>query len=210
MAKKIKGKTAKIDHYIVAAYLGGLANAALAILTLFICFFGFKQLDEFTKSAQEKFAFDFNKDFYLENNRNLIMLMDVDCLKFNKEDPKFPVFEAGGPAQKYLTICDAANNEKHAKTRYSSYEIDMLMDLFDQINHFEENGMMNIETIYSDFGWKITTVWECKAIKEYVAWIKSRYNKDLYEGYGKLYNKVIKYEKQKKMPKPGKLPAPEK
>jgi hypothetical protein len=193
-----KNKLKKPNHSLIASYLSGLANTALAVLTIFICFFGFKQLNELTKNSQEKFAFDFNKEFYSENNRKLIMLIDMDCLKFNKEDPKFPVFMADNRAQKYLAVCSETNNAKQTKILYSSYEIDMLMGLFDQINHFEENDMMSLETIYSDFGWKIVTIWEYPAIKEYVSWIKDRYKKNLYEGYEKLYIKIKKYEMQKK------------
>ncbi|MEI6846010.1 MAG: hypothetical protein WCK36_03070 [Candidatus Firestonebacteria bacterium] len=192
-----KKKTLKVDHSIVAAYLSGLANTALAILTLFICFFGIKQLNEITASSQESVAFEFNKEFYTENNRELIMLIDMDCLKFSREDPKFPVFLVNERAKEYLTVFDSANNEKQTKTRYSSYEIDMLMGLFDRVNHFEENNMLSMDTIDNDFGWKIVTVWEYPAIQEYVSWIKERYNKNLYEGYGKLYNKIKNYEKSK-------------
>ena len=197
MKKMVQQKKEATNHPLIAAYLSGIANAALAILTLIICFFGFKQLNELAQSSQEKFAFDFNKDFNSENNRKLIMLIDMDCLSFDKADPKFPVFTAEKRAEKYLMVLDENNKEKQTKTRFSSYEIDMLLDLFDQINHFEENDMMSIETICSDFGWKITTVWEHRAIKEYVAWIKERYNKNLYEGYERLYNKIKKYEASK-------------
>jgi len=56
---------------------------------------------------------------------------------------------------------------------------------------------VSMDTIDNDFGWKIVTVWEYPAIQEYVSWIKERYNKNLYEGYGKLYNKIKNYEKSK-------------
>ena len=145
--------------------------------------------------ARADFIHRFTQGFFNGEARDLIMLLDYDCLRF-----RIKAIDCGD--YPYFEIIPSELNEvRDDKSRriYTAYEIDdLILGRFEDIAYYEKKGMIDIQMVYEGFGWYIKTIWENTAILEYIAWQRNEAGPDVYDGFEYIYKKSKAYGDKKK------------
>jgi len=147
------------------------------------------------ETNKETFSWNFNRALFTEKNTRLLLLIDNDCLKMEMIDGDNPYFVVDmKKAGKYLTVFDSDKKATEVKSAYSGYEIDNLLDYFDELNKYEEKRLLDIKSIYVDNQYYIRKVWENREIQKYVNCTHGyKYCEGVNYGFEKLYRKIVKY-----------------
>ena len=193
-----KAKLRKTEEYMKVSFhekLAAWSQAVLALTTCILLIVGFTQLNIVAETNKETFSWNFNRALFTEKNTRLLLLIDNDCLKMEMLDADNPYFVVDmKKAEKYLRVFDADKQGTEAKKTYSGYEIEHLLDYFDELNKYEEKRLMDIRSIYVDNQYYIRTVWENKEIQKYINCTHGhKYCEGVNVGFEKLYKKIVKY-----------------
>lgn len=172
------------DHtHLIDGLIGGLIGS---ILTLLVAYVAWVQLGSISRTASADFILRFKKDFFQDETRRLIQLIDNDWLKFTqRKDQSF--FQVDAEAVWKSELHEEIKNWLLQRKAYSDYDIDDLL-----LGHFEDLGMLrqarvlDFRMTYEMFSWYIEIVWENEEIQKY---IKSEQEGDesIYEAFEGLY-----------------------
>ncbi len=174
-------------------------SATTAIFTLLLAAVAYFQLNESNRTEREKtkieaeqFLQKLKSDFFTKDERDLMILLEMNALKFKviKNDSGYDlaIFEKNIPSK----FSEYTNAISPSRGFYYSTEIDdFLLSHFEDLGKMNKEGLIDSYNIDQDFGYYISTCYENSAIKEYLEWIKSDKNdKDLYQNFDFIYKKL--------------------
>jgi hypothetical protein len=183
-----------LKENLLDGLIGGFIGAGLVLLTAWIAW---KELDEIKNTNSADFIHRLKNDFFKEETRNLITLIDLDSLKFIEDDdiPYFEVVE-----EKLENFPEDIKNQLSEKKFYTAYEIDdLLLGHFEDIGLLEQKGVLDIEMVYEEFSWYIETTYDNCEIKKYIKYSrKDGENEDIYDKSEYLYYKCKSFGKNKR------------
>jgi len=183
-----------LKENLLDGLIGGFIGAGVVLLTAWIAW---KELDEIKNTNSADFIHRLKNDFFKEKTRNLITLIDLDALKFVKNDdnPYFEVVE-----EKLKNFPEDIRKQLTEKKFYSSYEVDdLLLGHFEDVGLLEQKGVLDIEMVYEMFSWYVETIYENCEIQRYIKHLKRIQNgKDIYDKLDYIYNKCKSFGKCKR------------
>jgi len=187
----------------------GLWTFVTALATLLLWWVAKKQLGAIRKVAQTDFARRFNKDFFNEKTRDLIMLFNYRALKFRMgeikyetDDPdngaQFPYFLIDEGVLRQLKIDQEKKEQIEKKMCFSAFEIDDdLLGYFEEIGSYEKQGLLDVQDVYNYFSWYMNVIWNSEEIQKYIESQKAEEAEDIYEDFKYIYEKCTSYRKAK-------------
>jgi hypothetical protein len=158
----------------------------LSIFTLALFFLAWWQLSKLSKTSSGEFIHKFKTDFFTKETRQLIMLVDNNCLIFKNDS--FPYFEVKIDSKVPDQIKSAIDKEF-----YTGYEVDdYLLGHFEDLGIFRARRIIDIDIIYESFSWYIEKAWKNKEIQKYIKVQKEVEGSDIYENFEEIYNACVK------------------
>jgi hypothetical protein len=174
------------DHqHLIDGLLGGLIGS---ILTLLVAYVAWVQLGSISKTASADFILRLKKDFFEEETRALVQLIDKKWLAFveSGEESFFEVDRAGILRS---ALPQEIQRRLLKRAEYSIYDIDdMLLGHFEDLGTLWKARVVDIGMVYEIFSWYIETVWENEEIRKYVE-TQRQVSDDIYENFEFLYEK---------------------
>jgi hypothetical protein len=174
----------------------------LVLATLLLYLVAKFQLSGISKTSKADFIKKFNNDFFVEQIRNVIMLLDYQALEYREksvqlgnknEEAMFPYFTIDPNILNQLVISDSLLGTLQEKKVYSSFEMDdLLLGRFEDIGLFEKQGFLDIKDICNHFSWYIDVTWENKEIQKYIKAQRNLYGDRIYCHFEYVYNKCKK------------------
>src|SRR4030042_558030 len=125
-------------------------TAVAASATIALAWLAFWQLRKISETATADFALKFKHDFFTEEARELIMLLEHELLEF----------KIGEDGMAYFELIKKENRSEHSgvtcydfvresRNKYSSYEIDdFLLSHLEDLGMFEFKGILDIDYVY--------------------------------------------------------------
>jgi hypothetical protein len=142
---------------------------AAAIFTALIAVVAYKQLGDLAQSSKSDFLYRLKKDFFTEEARRLMFLVDNDLLEFRAEE--IPFFQV-------VKREDASMSERFRELGVQSATIstylvdDVLLGPLEDLGVLERLKRVSLEEAYEHFASYIEGCAENKAILEYIQWSK--------------------------------------
>jgi hypothetical protein len=179
-----------------------ISTAGLFIATVVLVFLGWKQFSALNKTNKETFLHQLKDDFFTDEARSIMALLEYDLLKFsttkmetNSEDELafFEVIEIHND-----TVRKVLHRIKTERAFISSYEMDdfILMHLED-LGFLYRKGEVGIEDIDQLFGYYIEVVWENTEIRKYINWTRG-IDPDIYSNFEYVYHKLKVHTDEKR------------
>jgi hypothetical protein len=177
-------------------------TATGVVITGLLCWVAYSQLAESNleakmqnKIAAETFLHGLKTDFFTQDAKDLIFLMEINGLQFStikddssKASKELAIFKINLPS-KFVSY---VNRNLLAKKYFTSDEIDIAL-----LNHFEDLGVLYkkrlIDTtdIYEYFSYYVTLCHEDRAINSYIKWARKDANeKDVFDNFDAVYTLV--------------------
>jgi hypothetical protein len=182
-----------LKESLLDGLIGGFIGACIVLLTTWIAW---KELDEIKNTNSADFIYKLKNDFFKEDTRNLITLIDLDALKFI-ENGDMPYFEV--VKEKLENFPEDIMDRLTQKKFYAAYEIDdFLLGHFEDVGLLEQKGVLDIEMVYEEFSWYIETTYENCEIKKYIEYSRrDEEDKDIYDKLEYIYYKCKSFGKSK-------------
>lgn len=152
--------------------------AITAIATIALVIVGLWQLNKLNKTNRETFLQKLKNDFFSENERRLMFLIENEFLKFesiqiNETEP-YHFFIAKIPDNLLSYLADSTLREKKY---YMTQELDdFLLQHFEDLGLLYEKHMLKKYEIEQTFGYYLETCWKSEEIQKYLKWAS---NEDL-------------------------------
>lgn len=160
-------------------------TAALSLETLGLLWIGYYQLSKFNKTTSADFIHRFTNDFFTDQNRELISLIDNGLIEF--KDGNRPYFEV-----RHQQLTDHKLKEKLGLAKISgicisAYAVDDLLGHFEDLGLLEQGGVINLEMVYEGFGYYLNSCWNAKEIKKYVKYQRKDGDGDIHDKFENIY-----------------------
>ena len=181
---------------------------ALVVATIFLWRIARKQLGDVSKTAKAEFIRKFSSDFFQEQTRDILMLLDFNALLFrggykieygnNVESKKFPYFEIDQKVVNQTMISDEKKQWFASKKYYSGFEIDdLLLGPLENISNFEQRKLVDIRQVYDDFDHYINLAYDNYEIRKYIKEQRDeeKDGQNIYTEFEYIYRKCDSYEK---------------
>ena len=175
---------------------GLLSGFIVASVTLLLVRIAWKELDKMVNINSADFIYRLKNDFFTEETRNLITLIDLDAIRFvnNNGIVYFEVIE-----KKLKDFPEEIIRLLTQKKFYSPYEIDdLLLGHFEDIGLFVQKGVVDIEMAYKEFDWYVKTTYENDEIQKYITHLREFEGGDIYDKFEYLYQEFKKLGKLKR------------
>ncbi|MDP4239648.1 MAG: hypothetical protein Q8904_09305 [Bacteroidota bacterium] len=173
-----------------------LKNIPLLIAIIAVILSGL-QIYNSNKISKADFGFKFLNNFNKKETKDLELMFDNDLLNYRTaciDSDSIAYFEFD--YKKYHAYPDTLILQLKPKRIYSAYEIDnYLLMQYEDIGYYETHNLIDIDFIYSHFGYYLITTYENKNIKRYIKFIKSdkeNGNSEYCKYYDHIYNKLVK------------------
>ena len=148
------------------------------------------QLSKNNKSRIADFTDRLDSDFFTENTRSVIELIDFKFLKFIEpkseiDDPYFKIDKSGieKMEERYFSVKEFAKKRNY---EISTYEIDdYLLGHFEKIGLYGKKKIIDMQFLNEIFDYYIQLTFDDKEIQKYLTWI----GKDVQDTNG--YNNFI-------------------
>jgi hypothetical protein len=158
------------------------------ISTIFLLLFAYFQLRDVNETNSAEFAHKIKNDLYTSNNIRLITLFDDDLLIFKSDTNNFAWFQLD--TIKYRTLPPEISLGIIPPT-YNIFEIDALLQNFEDLAFYEKKGQVNIDYIYNQYAYYIEMLWENPNMTEYIKWQRSQpHNGYCYRALEKMHKKL--------------------
>jgi hypothetical protein len=171
-----------------------------AIFTFLLVYVAWAELGNISQTSSADFIHRFKKDFFTEETRTLIHLIDSGYIEFvdeHKDCERISFFKINEEKIKNSGLPDEIVTRLTKKKVYSTYEIDdLLLGDFEDVGFLENKGLVDIEMVYNEFSWYVSVVFENPEIQAY---LKSQVEEspDIYENFKYIYTKCKSFEKVK-------------
>lgn len=190
-------------------FLSGFAAASFAAFFSFLLVLvGWWQLDKIHSTSNADLLYKLKGDFFREESRILIYLIDDDYIKFvvDNTDPDNEVCYFKVDVDKIINsklpqeIKEYLTKKKH----YTTDEVDdFVLGHFEDAGLFWERGILDIDLIYEEFADYIEIVYESKIFREYLDYINKlgqtgQEEGDYYDKFKRIYKECKHYGTIKK------------
>ena len=142
-----------------------LWTAALVIVTFILLLVAYFQLSNIKKTARAEYIKRLNDSFFTEETRNLMVLLfnsaiELSTLPIMDEEGKTKIDELPYFKIKEFVLEQLKNSGLISfadwRKGYNAFEIDdLLIGHLDDVGRFEKNGLLDIHTAYSTFGYYV-------------------------------------------------------
>jgi hypothetical protein len=146
------------------------------------------------KSMKADFAHKIKTDFFTDEERTLMLLLNNDLLEFrifkdSISKIEFSYFALNCKKAKYFQN-DTINLLTKAKITYSTLEIeDILLNHFEDLNMYRKHKIIANDYLYNGFSGYFDYVYKNVQIQKLIAWLKTDIGgNDSYAGLTELYD----------------------
>jgi len=182
-----------LKENLLDGLLGGLIGLSISSLAILIAW---EELEAIKNTNSADFIHKLKNDFFKENTRILITLIDLEAIKFVKNE-NIVYFEVIEENPKLNSLPNDIRKQLTEKKFYTVHEIDdFLLGHFEDIGLFEQKGILDIEMVYEEFGWFIEIVFENCEIKKYIKY-EREVDEDIYDKFEYIYHKSKSFGKCK-------------
>ena len=189
-------------------YRRNLWETVTAVATVWAIYVAYKQLGDSNTTSRADFIRRFSDQFFTQETRTLIMLLDCNALHFKphkvegsdgQESEPFPCFEIDETAVRKLPIPRGQQDALCERRVYSSYEMDdLLLGFFEDIALFERKGLIGLDEVYHHFDWYIDLAWNNPEIQRYIEQARDEDGgEDIYEEFENIAKRMESYGEAK-------------
>jgi hypothetical protein len=164
---------------------------ATALGTFILAYVAWKQLSDLARTSQSDFLYRLKRDFFSEETRKLIFLLDNDLLEFHKG------------AIAYFRILRHKTDD--TESRLNDLDIkgdtlsthvmdDFLIGPLEDVAILEDRKRVTLEDVYEIFDYYISLCTEKQPVLDYVKWVREELpeNEDIYDNLFRLHDKLKK------------------
>jgi hypothetical protein len=187
---QVEPKAKKIEKFTLITVLLSLGVGICAYI----------QLSHNTNSMKADFAHKIKTDFFTDEERTLMFLLNNDLLEFRMfKDSitriEFPYFSLNNKKAKYFQN-DSINLLTKVKKTYSTLEIeDILLNHFEDLNLYRKNKVIGADYLYNGFSGYIENVYKNTQIQKLIDWLKTDVGaNDSYAGFIELHDFLKNYK----------------
>ena len=158
------------------------------IVTITLLFLAFDQLHDVSETTSAEFAHKIKNDLYTPQNMRLISLFDNGALNF-KSEANGDIWFALDTVRNKSFNCD--DDCTKTPKKYSAFEIDELLQSFEDLSFYEKRGLLHIDYIYDAYAYYIEMLWQNPEIAKYIYWQRHQpHNSNSYINLEKIYKKL--------------------
>jgi uncharacterized protein YqgC (DUF456 family) len=174
---------------VFGAVVGALIGS---IVTLVLVLIGMWQVKGIAGTASADFVLRKCDQFFKNETRILLHLIDSDYLVFKKNSNFNESFFLVDEARIKESQLHSELKERLLKRRaFSAYEIDdLLLGPLEDLGYLESVGTVDLKLIDNTFGLYLIEIWENPAIRDYITANRKTEGEDLWEYAQRLYNKL--------------------
>lgn len=167
--------------------LGGLIGALVTFLAAYVAVI---QLSSLSETTSADFILRLKQDFFKEETRNLIHLIEMGWLRYIPRGRK-SFFEVDESAINEAALSEDIENRLLKKKAYSAYEVDdILLGHLEDLGMLLINGVLDFGMIYDVFSWYVEKTWESTEITKYIYNERAQAEDDgIYGSFEELYKK---------------------
>ena len=140
-------------------------------ITLLLLGLGYTQLLEVKETTAAEFSHKIKEDLYTPQNLRLINLFDDRVLNFKCDTAKNIWFELD--SNKYNKLPYGVSLGAIPLV-YNIFEIDQLLQDFEDLAFYEKKGQIKSEYIYDQYSYYIIELWENPDLQAYITWQRSQ------------------------------------
>ncbi len=163
-------------------YSGVLGSLLATIFTAFLVWVAWEELSKISKTSSADFIHRLDNDFFTDETRTLVSLIDCGVLEFrfdkhcpNDEEKSGdgiePVayFEINQKKLDKISLPIDLKEPLAKKKVYSVWEVDdLLLGVLENVGMLERRGILDFQMVFDVFGWYLKTAWNNDHIKEYL------------------------------------------
>lgn len=160
-----------------------------AITTIILVFVAYRQLESLATTSRSDFLYRLKSDFFNDDARRLIFLVENNLLKFHSEGA-IPFFEIVG--REVPGVADRMKELDISGESVSMYLVDdKLLGPLEDIGVLEKLGQVTLEEVYEVFVTYVNICVESPSLKEYLGWSrKDTEDDDVYDNLLYLYKRL--------------------
>jgi hypothetical protein len=158
------------------------------ISAIFLLIIAYVQLKEIKETTNAEFSHKIKNDLYTQKKIQLISLFDADviCFKYNSEGVVW--FELDTALYSEMPTTDIYVK---IPTKFNVFEIDELLQDFEDLSFYEKKGQISLEYIYDAYAYYIEMLWENVEIRKYINWQRNQpHNGNSYINLEGIYNRL--------------------
>jgi hypothetical protein len=160
-----------------------------AITTIALAWVAYKQLSDLARTSKSEFLFKLKKEFFTEETRRLIFLIENELLEFRSADtPYFHIIRPGNAEMQ-----SRLDELGIIGSTVSTYVVDdYLLGPLEDLGVLEERSLVSLDEAYEQFDTYVEICAESTAIREYLNWSSDQYpdDDDVYDHFQQLYEKL--------------------
>jgi hypothetical protein len=162
--------------------------AVAAVFSAVIAIVAYFQLRNLAQISKSEFLGTLKKDFFTEDARRLMLLVDNDLLEFHGEGiPYFLIVGAEKPG-----VVERLDELGIKSPTISAYLVeDVLLGPLEDLGVLEKLKRVSIEEAYEHFDAYVTSCAENRAIGDYLKWSVEGEDDDVYDDFLALYGKLV-------------------
>jgi hypothetical protein len=146
------------------------------------------QLREVKETTSADFSHKIKEDLFTPDNVRIISLLDDSVLIFKSDSNHNAWFQIDTNQNKKLPL---QLRHKNIPQVYDLFEIDQLLQNFEDLSFYEKRGQINLEYIYDQYAYYIEMIWQNGEIQKYVKWQRSQSNfGNTYMNLERVYRKL--------------------
>ena len=149
-----------------------MITAVATVVLLFVAYF---QLRSLARTSRSDFLYRLKKDFFTQDVRRLLFLVEHDCLEFQEKE--IPHFKIVGRAQPI--VAERMKDLGIEGDSVSTYSMeDVLLGPLEDLGFLEKRGMVDFEEVYEAFETYFLICVECKVLQHYFEWSRADLHDD--------------------------------
>jgi hypothetical protein len=159
-----------------------------ALTTIGIAYVAFRQLRDLARTSKSDFLYRLKKDFFTEEARQLIFLVENDILEFRSDEmPYFAVVGGDGHHVK-----DRMKELGFHSETVSTYLMDdVLLGPLEDVGLLERMGRISLVEAYEEFDSYVAICAESEAIMHYLTWsAEGAEEDDVYDNFVYLHTRL--------------------
>jgi len=193
-----------------ASYYSGVVGSVLAaFFAAFLVWVAWEELGKISKTSSADFIHRLNKDFFTDETRILVSLIDCGALEFRNLDndeiessddiePR-PYFKVSQDRLGKTKLPDEIIQHFSGKEYYSTWEVDDFLGHFEDIGMLEQRKIVDFQMVYDAFSWYLETIWNDDNIKEYIRYCRkdekaTRIDSAFYNQFQYITIKCLEYD----------------
>jgi hypothetical protein len=160
-----------------------------AVTTVVLAWVAYRQLSDLARTSKSDFLYKLKKDFFTEETRRLIFLIENQLLEFRSAE--VPYFQVIRPANAEMQ--SRFEELGIVASTVSTYLVDdCLLGPLEDLGVLAERNLVSLDEAYEQFVTYVEICAESRAIREYLDWSSSQdpNDDDVYDHFQKLYERL--------------------